>query len=59
MKNCVGPPVTGNDFFGREKEQRDFWRILENDSVLLLAPRRIGKTSLMRRLEETATQHIS
>lgn len=54
VHNCVGAPVTGNDFFGREGEQRRCWESLESDHLLLLAPRRVGKTSLMLRLKEGA-----
>ncbi|MGH9893053.1 MAG: hypothetical protein ACREA0_13885 [bacterium] len=50
----TGPVVRGEDFFDREREQARFWRDLETDNLLLLAPRRVGKTSLMRRLGETA-----
>jgi len=56
MKNTAGQPVRGDDFFDREPEQRTLWDSLDADNILLLAPRRVGKTSLMRRLEETAEQ---
>src|SRR6266568_5696947 len=32
----------------------DFWRDLETDNLLLLAPRRVGKTSLMRKMAANA-----
>lgn len=54
VHNCVGSPVTGGDFFGRKEEQRRCWESLESDHILLLAPRRVGKTSLMLRLQEGA-----
>jgi hypothetical protein len=57
MKLTIGNPVKGDDFFDREAEQRRAWRQLETDNVLMLAPRRIGKTSLILRLCETAQQH--
>ncbi len=47
----------GDDFFGRATEQARLWRRLKTDNILLLAPRRVGKTSLLRRLEQTAEQH--
>lgn len=50
----TGPVVRGEDFFDREREQIQYWRDLETDNLLLLAPRRVGKTSLMRRLGEAA-----
>ena len=54
MRNVTGQVVRGEDFFDREHEQARFWRDLETDNLLLLAPRRVGKTSLMRRLGEAA-----
>lgn len=57
MKNYVGNPVKGGDFFNRVREQRRAWSILETDHILLLAPRRVGKTSLMERLRDTAADH--
>ncbi len=57
MKISIGNPVTGDDFFDREKEQEAIWRRLERDHIMLLAPRRIGKTSLMHRLCDTAEEH--
>lgn len=48
MKNIVGSPVEGKDFFGRETEVARLRDTLETDDVLLLGPRRIGKTSAAR-----------
>lgn len=53
----VGSPVTGDDFFDRVAEQVEIKELLrEGASILLTAPRRIGKTSLLlevsRRLED-------
>jgi len=50
VRNLIGPPVTGADFFNRSREQQELWDFLHRDHVLMLAPRRVGKTSLMRRL---------
>lgn len=47
MKNIIGKPVIGADFFGRERELEDLKRVSEDEHVLLLAPRRVGKTSLL------------
>lgn len=53
ISNKIGPPVEGDDFFGREKEIRQANRLLDrNHSLLLSAPRRIGKSSLAKRLIE-------
>jgi hypothetical protein len=57
MKLTIGNPVIGNDFFDRELEQRQVWRKLESNHLLMLAPRRIGKTSLIYRLCETSQEH--
>ncbi len=57
LKNAIGKPVRGDSFFDREAEQRQLWRILDADDILLLAPRRVGKTSLMYRLQEDAGRH--
>lgn len=57
MKLTVGNPVEGDDFFGREDEQKRAWRHLDSDHLLMLAPRRIGKTSLIYRLRETSQAH--
>lgn len=52
----IGAPVEGADFFDRERELLRLWHHLEGDHVLLLAPRRIGKTSLMLRLRDQASE---
>lgn len=57
MKISVGNPVEGEDFFNREKEQARVWRKLEGSHLLMLAPRRIGKTSLILRLCASAAEH--
>lgn len=57
MQNIAGTPVEGDDFFGREGAIRSFWDLLGNHDILLLGPRRIGKTSLSRRLMVEARQH--
>ena len=44
----VGKPVTGKDFIGREKELTLIMEYLKmGQSVVLVAPRRFGKTSLL------------
>lgn len=48
MQNITGQPVVGDDLFGRDYELKTLWERLERgEHVLLLAPRRVGKTSLM------------
>ena len=52
MRNVTGAPVTGDDLFGRRVEIDQLWTRLERDEhLLMLAPRRVGKTSLMLELE--------
>jgi hypothetical protein len=46
-KNIVGPPVRGKDLYGREKFIDVLWEKLQLTNVLLAAPRRFGKTSVM------------
>jgi len=43
----VGPPVEGANFYGREKELQYAWEyhVSKGVSLLLSAPRRVGKTS--------------
>ena len=54
MHNLTGKPAEGDDFFDRERETRRLWERIDTDNVLLLAPRRVGKTSLMFRLRDGA-----
>lgn len=51
MNNILGQPVEGADFFDREVDTQRTWSALdEGNHVLLLAPRRVGKTSLAIRI---------
>lgn len=59
IKLVIGPPVEGDNFFGREREQKQIWRKLQSNNLLMLAPRRIGKTSLLKKLRDTAPAHNS
>ena len=53
ISNRIGPPVEGENFYGRDKEIRNANRLLDSHhSLLLSAPRRIGKSSLAKRLIE-------
>ncbi|UTJ07819.1 AAA family ATPase [Arcobacter roscoffensis] len=48
MKNCVGQAVRGNDFWDRNSEISIIWNKIDSGShILLAAPRRVGKTSIM------------
>ncbi len=48
----VGSPAIGEDFIDREKDVEHILSALKKDSVLLIAPRRFGKTSIMKRVEK-------
>lgn len=51
MKGAVGNWVTGEEFWGRDRELTELRELLDDGAhVLLVAPRRVGKTSLMREL---------
>jgi hypothetical protein len=54
VRNITGSVALGEDFFNRKSEIARFWRDLDSDNLLLLAPRRVGKTSLMRKMAEEA-----
>ncbi len=57
MRNVTGAVAEGSDFFNRINEMEAYWRDLETDNILLLAPRRVGKTSLMRKMAANAEAH--
>ncbi len=48
----VGSPAMGEDFWFRKEFIENLWESLEKHNVLLIAPRRIGKTSVMYRMLE-------
>lgn len=53
MRNIVGQTPRGEDFFPREGIINRIYRRLESGAhVFLAAPRRVGKTSIMRFLED-------
>ena len=52
MDNVAGTPVQGTNFFGREAEAEALAAALVDHDVLLLGPRRIGKTSISRAVME-------
>jgi hypothetical protein len=50
VTNIVGPPVRGENCYGREAFVELVWEKLAVGHVLLAAPRRFGKTSILYRL---------
>lgn len=55
INNITGSPVEGDDFFGREKELVHAWKsIKKGNSLILSAPRRVGKSSFAKKLLSTA-----
>ena len=46
----TGSPARQHDFFFREAFIEDLWESLQKEHVLILAPRRMGKTSVMLKL---------
>ena len=53
MNNSVGQAVRGKDFWKRVIELDSIWNAIESGShILLVAPRRVGKTSIMFNLQD-------
>jgi len=54
----TGAPVEGADFYGREKELQYAWKyhVSKGVSMLLSAPRRVGKTSFSKKLLKLAEE---
>jgi len=58
MRNIIGQAVMGDDLYGRESELDRLWEMLEQgEHILMLAPRRVGKTSLMLELQRDPRQN--
>jgi uncharacterized protein len=55
INNITGSPVEGDNFYGREKELEFAWNKIQNgNSLVLSAPRRVGKSSFGKRLIKIA-----
>ena len=50
VTNRIGAIVRGKDFFGRDRFVDLVWQKILHGNILLAAPRRFGKTSVMYRL---------
>lgn len=56
MQNILGNPVDGGDFFGRSDEITHLVGVLESGNhVLLVGPRRVGKSSLVAEVSRQLT----
>ena len=53
----VGSPVEGKDFYGRNELIKLIWDRLEKNNLLLAAPRRFGKTSIMLNLRDNSRRN--
>lgn len=48
-KTITGPPAEGDSYIRRPNLNKEFWREIEKGShILFIAPRRVGKTSVMK-----------
>lgn len=58
MRNIVGQTATGNDFYPRNKVIQKIYRRLDTGAgIFMAAPRRVGKTSIMLRLQDEAREN--
>lgn len=57
IQNKVGACVENDNFYGRARELRQAWRRLrDGNSLILAAPRRVGKTSLAKKIASNASE---
>jgi hypothetical protein len=57
MRPTLGQAATGDNFFNRPGEIRRIWEALEaGEHLLIAAPRRVGKTSLLMRLRDVGKE---
>lgn len=56
-RNIVGSPVRGDDFFGRDDVVAELEARSATGSLLLVAPRRWGKTSVLRAFRDLDPEH--
>jgi hypothetical protein len=52
----MGRLAEGDAFFDREDVMNRAWGLLETSNLLLLAPRRVGKSSLLNRMKEKSAE---
>ncbi len=56
MRNKAGPPVRKDDFLERRPEVQELWLMATRGHVLLQAPRRTGKTSLLHHMADVPAE---
>lgn len=57
IENRIGPCVEKDNFFGRVNECNRAWmKLKDGNSLILAAPRRVGKTSFSKKMMERAKQ---
>ncbi len=58
MRNITGQAVVGDDLYGRDYELDRLWeKLQQGEHILMLAPRRVGKTSLMLELRRAPREN--
>lgn len=57
MKTNPGGQIPPSEVIGREKLIQRLWRILQRQSLVLTAERRMGKTCIVRKMEAEAPQN--
>ena len=55
IPGSMGRLAEGNAFFDREHVIARAWDLLKTSNLLLLAPRRVGKSSLLNRMKSEAS----
>jgi AAA+ ATPase superfamily predicted ATPase len=54
LPGSMGRLAEGDAFFDRKKTLYRAWDLLKTSNLLLLAPRRVGKSSLLNRMKQEA-----
>jgi len=54
MRANPGGVLAPEDVIGRDKLIEQIWRVLENQSVVLTSERRVGKTSVIRKMVDAS-----
>lgn len=54
MKACPGGPIAIKDVVGRDSFIKEMWRVIDRQSVVLSAERRMGKTCVLNKMKAEA-----